>query len=245
MTKTRVKIKQKVTNYGKNKQAILLLMGKAGKKRFSERDKAEIAKATEYKNEIAHLITELLKNSRPYQWLVEEDRGRWFLNLLIGLYVKAAFSIQVKKPKESRYVFDHETPAKILKQLFGEQRLHSNCYLHKVHQAISKLCRDLHEEKCCVCHEDFITPHDCKQGKKSVHRSDDFTDCLRCGHYIHDKCLFEIYLHQDLEEQLRCPMCRDYDKDHNYNKQRISILKKRRIEWWHTEYISQIVSYTN
>ncbi len=246
MAKKRVVIKSKAINHSKPTQALLVLMGKAGKKKFSERDKLFFKRALRYKNMISHAIKQLLKNSEEYQYLVDDEDQKDYLNYFINKYVRVGFLHQLKIPKETRYTFDKDTPAKILKlrnkSVLKRYKSNYTYYSDDIHQEISKLCCDLHEEKCCVCHDDFITPYGLSNQEKKSDKADDYTMRLRCGHYIHHNCLYQMYLYQDLEEKLRCPMCRDYDEDHFYNKQRISILEKRTThEWFISRYYSDFI----
>ena len=88
------------------------------------------------------------------------------------------------------------------------------------------------DDECCpVCMEDFV----CKENYddlnfyKNRHKNKDnnwMIDTLKCGHRIHNNCYYEMYKNQSITKELCCPLCRDYDENHFYNKDRLRIIKK-------------------
>lgn len=46
---------------------------------------------------------------------------------------------------------------------------------------------------------------------------------LRCNHQFHESCFAKLYINtrylnrRTLKKQIRCPLCRDYDKDNSWN----------------------------
>ena len=70
--------------------------------------------------------------------------------------------------------------------------------------------------------------------------NNNFTDQLKCGHLIHNDCLYEIYRNSMIkhpDKEILCPYCRDHDPDNFYNRQRLKLLE----DWQREDVITKML----
>ena len=217
----------------KNDNVMLKRLNWINKKNFSDEDINLYKKAILFKNKIKLAINEILFNSNKNYLIYSIDQF-WIeiLELIYSKYLDFAFKLELKKIRTSRYVFsiDNAEWTTLFKKFNPIQK--KKLYWYLPTKDFSDIFKD--DECCPVCMEEFV----CKENYddptfyKDRHdcNCDDFIDTLKCGHRIHNNCYFKMYANQSMSRELRCPLCRDCDETHFYNKRRLKTLKKWEME---------------